>query len=65
MIPEMQVVTYIMRVSCFHNTWGMITEYCQYELVNFADKLHIQYNILSSFQLLSVLDTTKIHTKTL
>ena len=38
-------------IPFFHNTWGMVTKYCQYELVNFVDKLHIQYNILSSFQI--------------
>ena len=37
----------------------------KYEFVNFTDKLHIQYNILSSFQTASVSDTAKIHSKIL
>ena len=32
---------------------GMVTKYCQYEVLNFADKLHIQY---IPFKLLSVSD---------
>ena len=31
----------------------MVTKYCQYEVLNFADKLHIQY---IPFKLLSVAD---------
>ena len=34
----------------------MVTKYCQYEVLNFADKLHIQY---IPFKLLSVSDTAE------
>ena len=59
----MYAITYSMRCNPSHcNTRGIVSKYCQYEVLNFADKLHIQYNI--PFKLLSVSDTAKyIHKK--
>ena len=45
-----------------YHIWGMVTKYCQYEVLNFADKLHIQY---IPFKLLSVSDTAEYIQKTL
>ena len=48
---EIQALIYSMRCNSLHSLYrGIVTKYCQYELVNFADKLHILYNILNSFQ---------------
>ena len=39
-----------------YHIWGMVTKYCQYEVLNFADKLHMQYN---PFKTLFVSDTAE------
>ena len=57
---------YHQNISCPHleliEPLPIKDQYDQYEVLNFADKLHIQYNI--PFKLLSVSDTAKyIHKK--